>query len=316
MQNRKNLPRKTTLSDKLEHLEKTLSPKLYILASHYYETHEDKNLDTETFSKLIQRIEEVQKDSTVYPLKELLTSGEKKIIKEYSTQKRKVSEISNSTEEQKPKKMKGIQTFPVSSTTSLNENGPFCEGGDSIMVETLKSHFFEFILKPDSFLTQIREFHSFEVQKKYLNLLVKSVANTNVSNFEKLKTFLLEHYLKKVDETEFIEIVAQKKKKYLISRNLNYFIVDLVYERNGSEEMALKELFQRWKQGNVEYFQELNDLVSKDKEFLDQKISEIDESIKNGEIKKYFEMAKEYVQMISGDATNFFEMYLMWKNFQ
>jgi hypothetical protein len=323
-----------------EKLKTKFSPELVILITHYSKEYENKKIDKETLKNFFERIEKIHNGSTTSQL----TQEEKKIIFENSKvpilklQKRNVSEISSSTVEPEPKKIKVIQTIPIASTSAKPTTAPtIIMDEECIMIENEKKHpmnelsspevlhgqsvkierkqFFKFLLMPDLLLTQMREFHTLETQKSFFKMISQKALNLNVGL---LKNFLREHYLKQIGESEFVEIVKQMKMDYSISRGLNHFITDLVYERNEEKEIrelnALRELFKLWKRRKFEHLKELNDLMSRDEEFINNEVLKIKESIQHGEIKKYLEIVERFVQMISGDAVNVFEMYLKFEN--
>jgi hypothetical protein len=198
-------------------------------------------------------------------------------------------------------------------TRTLPSSGPSVELIANVSNLNLdKKRFHEFLLKPDSLFTLMREFHTIEDQKAFFHLVTQRTLNLNVKS---LRKYLKLNFLDQVNESEFVETILPMKRDSSISKELNHFIVDLVYERDEKcEESAIKELFQRWKAGNVEHWGELKKLMWKKQNF-EKEILEIQESIQHGEIKKYLEILKKYVQMISGDAVNIFEKFLNFENF-
>jgi hypothetical protein len=270
-----------------------------------------------------------------FPVETVSSSSTSSTERREEVSKRKISEISSSTCPE-PKKLKVISIASTSTSTvsaveeeciMVIENEQETSISPPSMNEPEEKHkiqrveekeIFDFLLKPDLLLNRMLEIRFLEEQKTFFDLISQRTLNLNVVWLKKL---LKKHYLSQVTESEFIEIVKQKKENYSISRELNHVITDLVYEKR-SENLEIrilnsfKELFQHWKQGNVGNLKELNDLMLKNQEFLKIEVSKIKESIKNGEIKKNLEIVQVYFQMISEDAGNIFQIYLKAKNFE
>jgi hypothetical protein len=281
----------------------------------------------EIFHNIIPKI-----DEEIVPKSSLTKTPEKKTV---SSSKRKISALtSTTTNVPESKKLKHIHVVPVASTsakttipimeeerimvveeppkeTNLPSPAPPVTGTPELNGQTLgKKSAFEFFMNPDSLLTQMRNFHTFETEINFFNLISQQTLNLNVGS---LRKFLKQHFLSQVEESEFVELVIQKYIDFTISRELHVVIIDLVYEeRNGKDQRkAVKELFQNWKQGKMEDPKELNDLMStKVGEIVNKKLLEIQESIKNGEIKKNLDLVGRYIKLISGDAANVFDLFL------
>jgi hypothetical protein len=281
----------------------------------------------EIFHNIIPKI-----DEEIVPKSSLTKTPEKKTV---SSSKRKISALtSTTTNVPESKKLKHIHVVPVASTsakttipimeeerimvveeppkeTNLPSPAPPVTGTPELNGQTLgKKSAFEFFMNPDSLLTQMRNFHTFETEINFFNLISQQTLNLNVGS---LRKFLKQHFLSQVEESEFVELVIQKNNDFTISRELYLVIIDLVYEeRNGKDpRKAVKELFQNWKQGKMKDPNELNHLMlTKVGEIVNKKLLEIQESIKNGEIKKNLDLVGRYIQLISGDASNVFDLFL------
>jgi hypothetical protein len=278
----------------------------------------------------LPKIDEETVPKSSLPVSVVTKTPEKKTV---SSSKRKIVAVTSTTNAPESKKLKHIHV-PVASTsaqttipimeeecimvveeppkeTNLPSPAPPVTGTPELNGQTLgKKSAFEFFMNPDSLLTQMRNFHTFETEINFFNLISQQTLNLNVGS---LRKFLKQHFLSQVEESEFVELVIQKYIDFTISRELHVVIIDLVYEeRNGKDQRkAVKELFQNWKQGKMEDPKELNDLMStKVGEIVNKKLLEIQESIKNGEIKKNLDLVGRYIKLISGDAANVFDLFL------